>query len=124
MVGQEFRMTKGVGPTAPRRLRHEIGRRSRPVRRLVTPRQFKETYVNQALAGRTGAVYLEIGVRDGESFRLARAARKIGVDPVRRPALAQLRVGEEFHEMTSDEFFAGPIRTVLGDTPIDVALVD
>lgn len=107
-----------------RSLRARVGRGSRPVRRRVTPRQFKETYVNEALAGRESLVYLEIGVRDGESFRLARAARKIGIDPVRRPALAELRDGEEFFEMTSDDFFAVAAPQVLAGIRIDVALID
>jgi hypothetical protein len=115
----EGRLLAGV-----RLLRTEVARRSRPVRRVVTPRQFKETYVNEALRGRTDPVYLEIGVRDGESFRTVRAARKIGVDPVRRPALRTLRAGEEFYETTSDEFFARLAGTVLADTRVDVALVD
>lgn len=111
-------------PTVLNRFRNEIGRRSRPLRRVITPRQFKETYVNEALEDRRSPVYLEIGVRDGESFRLARAARKIGVDPVRRPALARLLPGEEFHEMTSDAFFVSVAHRVLADTQIDVVLVD
>lgn len=105
-------------------LRARIGRGSRPVRRLLTPRQFKETYVNEALQGRQEPVYLEIGVRDGESFRLARAARKIGIDPVRRPPLGALRTGEEFYEMTSDRFLQTVAPEALAGTRIDVALID
>jgi hypothetical protein len=105
-------------------LRSRLGRSSRPVRRLVRPRQFKETYVNEALLGRPAATYLEIGVRDGESFRLARAGRKIGIDPDRRPALATLRPGEEFFEMTSDRFFDEVAPEVLAGVPVDVALID
>ena len=107
-----------------RSLRSQLGRRSRPVRRLVTPRQFKETYVNEALHERSDATYLEIGVRDGESFRLARARQKVGIDPVRRPALTDLQPGEEFFEMTSDDFFAEVAPEVLDDRTIDVALID
>ena len=104
-------------------LRSQLGRRSRPLRRVVTPHQFKEAYVNEALAGRVGATYLEIGVRDGESFRLAHADRRIGIDPARRPALATLRAGEEFFEMTSDRFFEITPRLLAG-IRIDVALID
>lgn len=111
-------------PSALRRMRSEIGRRTRPVRRVTMSRQFKETYVNEALEGREATVYLEIGVRDGESFRLARADRKIGIDPVRRPALVGLLPGEEFHEMTSDDFFAQVADRALGGARIDVALID
>lgn len=105
-------------------LRAQLGRRARPVRRVLTPRQFKETYVNEALVRRSAATYLEIGVRDGESFRLARAARKIGIDPVRRPAVAIPRAGEEFFEMTSDRFFDEVAPGLLAGTRIDVALID
>jgi hypothetical protein len=105
-------------------LRAQLGRRSRSLRRVVTPHQFKETYVNEALAGRPGATYLEVGVRDGESFRLAHADRRIGVDPARRPALATLRAGEEFFEMTSDRFFDEIAPQLLADVRIDVALID
>lgn len=118
-------MTKtDSGPRSPRSLRSELGRRSRPVRRLMTPRQFKETYVNEALRQRSDSTYVEIGVRDGESFRLARASRKIGIDPVRRPALASLRQHEEFFEMTSDQFFDKLASDVLQDRLVDVALID
>jgi hypothetical protein len=110
--------------SAIRFLRSEIGRRSRPVRRRLAPLRFKETYVNEALARRSAPTYVEIGVRDGESFRLARARRKIGIDPVRRPALATLRPGEEFYEMTSDRFFLEAAPAVLGGRTIDVALID
>lgn len=116
--------TTQQSPSALRRIRNEIGRRTRPVRRVAMARQFKETYVNEALDGRGSAVYLEIGVRDGESFRLARANRKIGIDPVRQPALAQLLPGEEFYEMTSDDYFAEAAEKVLGEARIDVALID
>jgi Methyltransferase domain len=118
-------MTKtDPGPRSLRSLRSELGRRSRPVRRLVTPRQFKETYVNEALRQRSDSTYVEIGVRDGESFRLARASRKIGIDPVRRPALASLRHQEEFFEMTSDRFFDEVASEVLKDRSVDVVLID
>lgn len=102
----------------------QLGRTSRPARRLVTPRQFKETYVNEALAGRSAPTYLEIGVRDGGSFRRVRAHRKIGVDPVRGPALATLRAGEEFFETTSDRFFDEVAPELLAGERIDVALID
>jgi hypothetical protein len=118
-VPSEGSLTAGV-----RLIRTEVARRSRPVRRVLTPRQFKETYVNEALRDRAESVYLEIGVRDGESFRTVRADRKVGIDPVRRPALARLRPGEEFYEMTSDRFFSDEADTVLADTRVDVALID
>ena len=79
-----------------RRVHSEAARLARPVRRIIMPRRFKETYVNEALSGRPTSVYVEIGVRGGASFRAARATRKIGVDPFRSVALDLLRSGEEF----------------------------
>ena len=111
-------------PQGIRRIRDGVGRRSRPIRRVMTPRQFKETYVNEALGDRSASTYLEIGVRDGESFRTARAGRKVGVDPVRHPALAALRTGEEFYEVTSDRFFAQLADQVFRESRVDVALID
>jgi len=92
--------------------------------RLVKPRDFKETYIGQALATYPDPTYLEIGVREGESFRLASATRKIGIDPVALPEMKQLRPGEEFYEMTSDEFFSQRASQVLGPASIHVALID
>ena len=91
----------------------------------MAPNQFKETYVNRALAGRDCAtLYVEIGVRDGESFRLASADTRIGIDPVRRPSMAILEPGEQFFEMTSDEFFDQRADAVLEEASVDVALLD
>lgn len=101
-----------------------VANRTRTVRRRLTPRQFKETFINHALRERTAACYVEIGVRTGECFRRAVAARKVGVDPVRYPALARLRRGEEFFEMPSDEFFDHHADRVLGGRTVDVALID
>jgi Methyltransferase domain len=103
----------------------ELARISRPLRRRVTPSRFKETYVNRALALRERPTqYLEIGVRDGESFRLARADLKIGIDPERMAGMATLESGEQFFETTSDEFFAEHAPLVLEPGSIHVALVD
>jgi SAM-dependent methyltransferase len=101
-----------------------VGRKSRPLRRLLTPRQFKETYTNEFLADRPNATYVEIGVQTGESFRTIRAARKLGVDPSRHPAMRSLRPGEEFFEQSSDDFFADDAARVLRLGAVDVALVD
>ena len=101
-----------------------LARVSRPARRRLTPNQFKETYVNRALARcAPPTTYLEIGVREGESFRLARADSKIGIDPERTPQLSALRPGEQFFELTSDEFFerAGEL---LEPRSVHVALID
>jgi hypothetical protein len=102
-----------------------LAKASRPLRRRLAPNQFKETYVNRALARRNRAtLYVEIGVRDGESFRLARADNRIGIDPDRWPSMATLEPEEQFFEMTSDEFFDLQSDTVLGEASVDVALLD
>ena len=96
----------------------------RRLTRLARPDHYKESYVRRALACYTDPTYLEIGVRDGESFRLARAHRKLGIDPVAWPELRQLKPGEEFYELTSDEFFAERAPEVLERASVDVALID
>jgi hypothetical protein len=99
---------------------------SRPLRRRVAPNRFKETYVNRAALHRRNraTLYVEIGVRDGESFRLVRADRRIGIDPERWPSMASLESGEQFFEATSDEFFDLHADVVLGEASVDVALLD
>ena len=101
-----------------------LARSARPLRRRLTPRQFKETHINSALRGRTEACYVEIGVRTGESFRLAAASRRVGIDPHRHPALRRLHPGEQFFEMASDDFFAHHAADTLGGPTVDVALID
>jgi hypothetical protein len=98
---------------------------SRPLRRRLAPNRFKETYVNRALARyERPTTYIEIGVREGESFRLSRADSKIGIDPERTPSMTVLRPGERFFEMTSDEFFAEEATDALEPASVHVALVD
>lgn len=102
-----------------------LGKASRPLRRRLTPNRFKETYVNRALRRRNRAtLYVEIGVRDGESFRLVHADRRIGIDPERWPSMAALESGDQFFEATSDEFFELHADAVLGEASVDVALLD
>lgn len=98
---------------------------SRPLRRRLAPGRFKETYVNRALARyERPTLYLEIGVREGESFRLANADAKIGIDPERMPSMTTLEPGETFFETTSDGFFAEHAPRVLEPESVHVALVD
>ena len=78
--------------------------------------------IHDAVKPRT---YVEIGVADGSSLRLAQAAtRAIGVDP--QPQLAQPLA--EHHKVffeTSDAFFARhDLRTELGGLPVDLAFID
>lgn len=95
------------------------------MRRTLHPARYKETYINQALAGRSRpTTYLEIGVRDGVSLRAARADRKIAIDPCQLPAMAVLRRNEEFFKTTSDEFFDKYAPAALTERSIDVALID
>lgn len=101
-----------------------LARLSRPVRRRLAPSRFNETYVNRALARSTPpTTYLEIGVREGESFRLARADAKIGIDPQRTIGMSALGPGEQFFEMTSDEFFRRADE-LLEARSVHVALID
>ena len=103
----------------------DVARVSRPLRRRLVPSHFKETYVNRALARHERpTLYLEIGVRDGESFRLARADAKIGIDPERMPSMDELRPGERYFETTSDGFFDDHATTVLEPESVHVALID
>lgn len=111
-AGMRLTIRRAVGP-----LRRRTGMRLRP-------HLYKETYINAALPRDREATYLEIGVRDGDSFRAIQAGRKIGVDPDRTPRMWTLRHGEEFFQMTSDEFFAAHAPGVLKERTIDVALVD
>jgi hypothetical protein len=111
-------------PWSTRQL-EELARVSRPLRRRLAPSRFKETYVNRALARYARpTTYVEIGVRDGESFRLAQADSKIGIDPERTPEMATLLQGEQFFELTSDEFFDQQAAAVLEPAGVHVALID
>ena len=80
--------------------------------------------MNRALRRRDRAtLYVEIGVRDGESFRLVSADRRIGIDPERWPSMARLESGDQFFEATSDEFFELHADAGRGGS-VDVALLD
>jgi hypothetical protein len=99
------------------------GHRGR-VARLRQPEAFKESYIAEALARYTKPTYLEIGVREGECFRLAPAKRKIGIDPVECEAMRPLRRGEEYFVMSSDQFFAEQAPQALEPASVHVALID
>lgn len=98
--------------------------RTRSIRRRLLPTDFKEFYVQRELDRLGNGVYLEIGVRRGESFRPVRARTKIGVDPVRSPEMTTLLPGEFFFAMTSDAFFADEAPRAIGEARVDVALID
>lgn len=78
---------------------------SRPLRRRLTPRQFKETYIREFLADRPGAVYVEIGAQTGESFREVRAKRKIEPESV---DLALVGGRHEFRQALRDVLHLEP----------------
>jgi len=92
-------------------------------RRLV-PKQFKETYINQCLRRVSNPLYVEIGVRNGDSLRAVHAPRKIGIDPGQYPGMSSLRDGEEFYNKTSDNFFSEDANGLFANSRIDVALID
>ena len=96
----------------------------RSFQRRLSPEQYKEYYVQKALHAIGSLAYLEIGVRQGDSFRYIQATEKIGVDPCRTAEIAVLSEGETFYEMTSDEFFSGPAADLFARKPIGVCLVD
>jgi hypothetical protein len=69
--------------------------------------------------------YVEIGIRRGESFELARAAaHAVGIDP--NPALNNpLWPGARVFALTSDAFFAShDLGQELGGNPVDLAFID
>jgi Methyltransferase domain len=103
----------------------DLARASRPLRRRLAPNRFKETYVNRALARfERPTLYFEIGVREGESFRLANADTKVGIDPERLASMEALQPGEQYFETTSDEFFDVHAASVLESESVHVALID
>lgn len=104
-------------------IRHVLATRSRPIRRRIRPWQFKERYVDEALKRQSPSIYVEIGVRSGESMRNVHADRKIGIDPVRHADLS-LQDGDEFYELPSDDFFAALAPKVLNPASVGAALVD
>ncbi len=91
---------------------------------LVAPHRFKPAYIQAQLDRLGAALYLEIGVRDGATFRSVRCRRKVAVDPTRTETMRIIRPGESFFEETSDHFFETSVRHALADEPIDVALID
>ena len=68
--------------------------------------------------------YVEIGIRQGHSLRLAKTAASVGIDPA--PALEHKpRRGTRIFQMTSDEFFARHnLAEELGRQTVDLAFVD
>lgn len=70
------------------------------------------------------ARYLEVGVWRGATFDKVPAARKVAVDPAFRldpPAGERDEPGTDYHEVTSDEYFAGLVGR---DELFDVIFLD
>jgi len=67
--------------------------------------------------------YLEIGVDQGVTFRVLRASRKVAVDVKFAFDVAEARTAPEcdYHEVTSDAFFAG---RAASETKFDVVFID
>jgi hypothetical protein len=69
--------------------------------------------------------YVEIGVRNGQSFALAKSAvHSVAIDPV--PELHHaLPPGAKMFKLTSDDFFANHnLKTELGNNAVDLAFID
>lgn len=112
------------GDYRPSRVRTALSRGRRHIKRRIAPHLFKETYAARHLAARSESVYLEIGVRFGDSFHAMKADKKIAVDPVRTDAMLDLGQRDEFFQCDSDTFFEEHASRLLAATLIDVALVD
>jgi hypothetical protein len=70
------------------------------------------------------SVYLEIGVHEGHSFRLATSAElAVGVDPEMNLQFAAPDGARLFRE-TSDDFFASSAAEVFANAPVNLAFVD
>lgn len=91
---------------------------------LIAPHRFKRDYIQAEIDRLNAVLYLEIGVRDGATFRGVRCRRKIAVDPVRTEKMQLTWPGEGFFEETSDDFFSNSVGDALAGESIDVALVD
>jgi len=77
--------------------------------------------VNQMLTLTDQTRYLEIGVRDGQSFFQIDADLKVAVDPIFRFDVADHASDrQQFHQITSDAFF----EALAPDTQFDVIFVD
>lgn len=69
--------------------------------------------------------YLEIGIRDGRSFALARCA-SVGIDPAFNiiPAAVVNKPASHLYRMASDAFFARHDPKALLGGPVDIAFLD
>jgi len=103
---------------------HSLRVRARSIRKRFHPQGYKEFFIQAALERSSANTYLEIGVRDGASFKTIQALTKIAVDPTRTPTMHHLSDNETFFELTSDEFFKVKAPDLLQDRPLGACLVD
>jgi hypothetical protein len=103
-----------------------LKRNVRHLRKRVTPRRYKEGFVNLALSriDSRESLYLEIGVRAGESLMHARAGRRVGVDPSPQISQGSLGIEDQVFALSSDEFFDGGSAEKALTRKVDVALID
>jgi hypothetical protein len=75
---------------------------------------------------RAPRAYLEIGIREGQSLRLARPpTRAFGVDPAPCLETTEFQADTRIFEVTSDAFFAGRLWCAAGeDIAFDLAFID
>jgi hypothetical protein len=89
--------------------------------------------IQKLIDSRGYSTYLEIGVLGGGVFFAVKCRRKIAVDPqfkfnwkgrlgetIRNP----YNLNSDFHEITSDEFFAKEASGIFSKNKLDIALVD
>ncbi len=103
---------------------HAIRARLQQVAQIVAPHRFKVDYIQAQIDRLNAGLYVEIGVRDGATFRRVKCRRKIAVDPVRTEKMLAIQPGESFFEETSDRFFETSVVDALGGERIDVCLID
>lgn len=84
--------------------------------------------INSALKETKGSSYLEIGIRNGSTFKKIKSSFKTGVDPVIKNSRLKFKtyfnLRARLYEETSDTFFAEHAEKRFRGRGIDVAFVD
>jgi hypothetical protein len=88
--------------------------------------------INLKLQSFKNPKYIEIGVRNGETFFAVKAKKKWGVDPnhffAKRALLKALTYkrnwGFKMFKMKSDEFFLNEVKRITRKHPVDVVFID
>ncbi len=81
-------------------------------------------FINLAIKSISASTYLEIGVRDGYTFRSIRCKNKFAVDVERSQEFIRLGKGESFFHKESDRFFLEDAPELFGQDKIDVVFID